>query len=80
VVDVVGEPHGDTARRRVDERFANRVADRAGEADVVERKLEPLARGAEKCDQRLADLFGRLAAVRQRAELDQLRCAFSEAL
>jgi hypothetical protein len=80
VVEVVDHPHRDAAHRCVHEPTADGLVLDGAEFDVVHGDVErPLGR-VQEVGERLSDLLGRLAAVRQRAELDQLRCAFNDAL
>jgi hypothetical protein len=79
MVDVVREPNRDAALRRSDERVPHRVADGAREPQVVEGEVEGLVGAAEEVDDRVRYLVGGLAAVGERACLDQV-FARSEAL
>jgi hypothetical protein len=79
VVDVVGEPNRDAALGGADERVADGVADGTGEPEVVERDVERLLCAVEEVDDGAPDLVGGLAAVGERADLDQV-FARSEAL
>ena len=78
MVDVVREPDGDTALRRADERVLDDLRCRRGEAQVVQRDVERVLRCGEEVGDRVRDLVGGLAAVRKRADFDQVfaaRCA-----
>ena len=76
MVDVVREPDRDAALRRADESVSDGVADGTGEPEVVERDVERLLRAVEEADDGASDFVGRLAAVGERADLDQVfaRC------
>jgi hypothetical protein len=80
MVEVVGEPDGDAPRRGADDRVADSLGDRAVELDVVDRDVEARRRRGAEPAQLVGDLGGILAAVRQRAELDQALLAFNDAL
>jgi hypothetical protein len=80
VVDVVREAHGDAAVAGALKRVANDLRRRVVEPDVVERDVEAVLRCVDEGGDRLRDLKRGLAAVRQRACLDQERCARSLAL
>ena len=79
MVDVVREPDRDASLRRSNERVAHRIAECAREAKVVEGEVERLLRAAEEVGDGVRDLVGGLAAVGERAGLDQV-FARSEAL
>jgi hypothetical protein len=80
VVDVVGEPHGDAALRRGDERVLDDLRGRRWETQVVERDVEAAVRAVEDVRDRVGDLVGGLTAVGERADLDQVFAARSAAL
>jgi hypothetical protein len=65
------DPHGHAARRGVAQRPGHAVADRAGQADVVEREVERRARRHQPVDQPAADRVGPLSAADQCAEGDR---------
>jgi hypothetical protein len=81
VVLVEGEPDGHAAPGRVLERARDEALGLVGEAEVVDRDVEPALRGRDERGERLRDLDRRLAAVGERPELDQPACcAFMRAL
>jgi hypothetical protein len=80
VVLVEGEPDSDASTGRFLERSGDEALRLVGEPEVVDRDVErPLRRGDE-LGQCSGDLDWRLAAVGQRAELDQPACDFMRAL
>ena len=78
MVDVVREADGDAAFGGTDQRVLDDLGDRRGEAQVVEREVERPLRGSEELGDCVRDLVRGLAAVAERARLDQdaaARCA-----
>jgi hypothetical protein len=80
MVGVVCEPHGDAAAERRGQRADHRLAERRRQPEIVDRDVEADPGLAEERRERVGDLGGRLAPVRQQAELDQVCFAFSDAL
>jgi hypothetical protein len=70
VVDVVGEPYTDAALVRVGERSFDDRRQLRRQVDVVDRDLERVLRDVEEVGERVRDVGGGLAAVRQRADFD----------
>jgi hypothetical protein len=71
VVDVVDEPQRNAALVGVRERALDDRGKLGREVDVVDRDLEGLLRGADEVGERVRDVVGLLAAVRQRADFDR---------
>jgi hypothetical protein len=71
MVDVVCEPDGDTALRGAGERVLDDLRDRRVETEVVEGEVERALRRAEERGDLACDVRGGLAAVGQRADVDQ---------
>jgi hypothetical protein len=69
VVLVVDQPNRDPARLRGADRVSDAVADRARQADVVERELERVAGGLYEADDARGDVLGLLTTVGQLDEL-----------
>ena len=63
LVLVVGDPDGHPARGGGADRVGHPVADRAGQAHVVEGEVERSARGLEPREQPVGDVVGRLPAI-----------------
>jgi hypothetical protein len=72
VVDVVGEPDRNAALDRGVDRVLDDGGDRRWQVDVVDRDLERVLRGPDEVGQRVRDIVGRLAAVRQRPDVDRI--------
>jgi hypothetical protein len=64
------DPHRHPAPRRGPGGAGHRVAGGSRQADVVEREVEPGARGVQEGDELVRDLLGGLAAVGERADGD----------
>ena len=79
MVDVVREPDRDTVLRRADEGACDGVAQGSGQPQIVERDVQRLLSAVEELEEPVRDLVGRLRAVGERADLDQV-FARSEAL
>ena len=80
MVDVVGQPDGDPARAGALEGAADDLRRRVMEPEVVERDVEAALGLVDEIGDRLRDLGRGLAAVRERADVDQDDCALSFAL
>jgi len=70
VILVVDEPDLDAARLGSADRVGNSVADRARQADVVERELEAAARALDEVDDPPRDVLRRLASIGQLVEVE----------
>jgi hypothetical protein len=71
VVDVVDEARRDAALGGVADRAFENRPERRRQVDVVDRDLERVLYAADEVGQRVRDLVGRLAAVRQRPDFDR---------
>jgi hypothetical protein len=71
VVDVVDEPHRDAALVRVRDRALDDRRELGRQVDVVDCDLERPPRGADEVGERVRDVVGLLAAVRQRADFER---------
>jgi hypothetical protein len=70
VVEVVGEPHPNSALGSADQRGANRVDRLGAEPEVVQSEVEARARTSDELGDCVGDLESRLASVVQQAELE----------